>query len=208
MATARQLSDFPVDQLPPGPADDLRALLREYLSSMQLNADMPEEQMNLGMYYLNRGDRVAAEKAYRNALKLSPLFVPAMLNLADMYRASGMDEQAEPLLLRATTLAPSEASPLHALGLLKVRQGKLEEALVWLQKAAEADPRNYRYGYVYAVALWEAGKRGQAVAGLESMLERLGGNREIVSALASYYQQMGEDEKLRLLMERYAPPGG
>jgi Tfp pilus assembly protein PilF len=43
------------------------------------------------------------------------------------------------------------------------------------------------------------------VAELESALAENPGSRDLVSALASYYQQMGEEEKLQLLMERYAP---
>jgi len=45
-----------------------------------------------------------------------------------------------------------------------------------------------------------------AVRELESALNRFPGNRELVSALASYYQQLGEVKKFRELVEQYAPP--
>jgi Tfp pilus assembly protein PilF len=133
------------------------------------------------------------------------MYVPALLNLADLYRASGMDQQAEPLLLRAITLAPDEANSNHAMGLLLVRQGKLVEALPYLRTAAGLALWNVRYSYVYAVALWETGDKTQALEVLESTLGRHPGNRELVSALASYYQQLGEEEKLQLLMQQYTP---
>jgi hypothetical protein len=41
---------------------------------------------------------------------------------------------------------------------------------------------------------------------MESALNRFPGNRELVSALGNYYQQIGEEEKLKALIERYAPP--
>ena len=205
MAVARQLSGFPADQLPPEYAAELKTLWQEYLESLQLNADMPEEQMNLGLFYNDTGDYIAAEKAYRHALRLAPAYVPALLNLADLYRATGMDPQAEPLLLKALDLMPDLASVQHSMGLLRVRQGDLGAALPYLQKAAVEDPQNSRYRYVYAVALWETGSRTQAVTELESALAGNPGSRDLVSALASYYQQMGEEEKLQLLMEQYAP---
>ncbi len=203
MAVARQLSSFPADQLPGSSETKNKTLFQEYLASMQRNADMPEEQMNLGLFYQATGDSVAAEKAYRAALKLSPMYVPALLNLADLYRANGMDQQAEPLLLKAITLAPDEANSSHAMGLLLVRQGKLAQALPYLQTAARVSPWNVRYSYVYAVALWETGAKAPAVEVLESALVRHAGNQELVSALASYYQQLGKEEKLELLMQQY-----
>jgi Tfp pilus assembly protein PilF len=205
MTVARQLSPFPADQLPGSSATELKTLLQEYLESMQRNADMPEEQMNLGMFYNVTGDPIAAEKAYRAALKLTPMYVPALLNLADLYRANGMDQQAETLLRKAITLAPDEANSNHAMGLLLVRQAKLAQALPYLHTAARGAPWNVRYSYVYAVALWETGSQTQAVEELESTLGRHPGNRELVSALASYYQQLGEEEKLELLMQQYTP---
>ena len=39
-----------------------------------------------------------------------------MLNLADLYRANGMDSQARPLLLRAIEIAPEQAEAYHATG--------------------------------------------------------------------------------------------
>jgi predicted CXXCH cytochrome family protein len=205
MAVARQLSAVPVGQLPPEQAGALRALLQEYLGSLQFNADMPEEQINLGLLYGATGNAVAAERAYRTALELSPQFVPALINLADLYRANGMDDQAEPLLIRAIGLAPSGAPAHHAMGLLRVRQSRLAEALPYLGEARRLDPENLRYAYVYGVALWESGQREAAVGELESSLQEHPGNNELVSALASYYQAMGEEEKLQRLLQTGRP---
>lgn len=207
MAVARQLSAFPADQLPPEYAAEITTLLQEYQQSLLLNADMPEDQMNLGLFYTATGNVVAAEKAYRLALTLSPGYLPAMLNLADLYRANEMDAQAEPLLTRALELAPAEASVQHAMGLLRIRQGSLAASLPYLRSAAQAEPQNARYTYVYAVGLWETGSRNEAVSELEGALERVPGSRDIVSALASYYQQLGDEEKFNWLKMQYAPDG-
>jgi len=199
MAVARQLAEVPLAQLPGEEGLALDALRKEYLESLRLRADMPEEQMNLGLYHQAAGNPEAAEKAYREALRLAPAFVPALLNLADLYRANGLDQQAGPLLERAIALAPNNAAPQHAMGLLLIRQRQLDAAVGYLQRAAELDPVNVRYSYVYGVALWESGQQTKAVATLEAALSTHPGNRDLLSALASYYQQLGEEEKLRAL---------
>jgi len=199
MAVARQLAEVPLAQLPAAESKALDTLRKEYLEALRNNADMPEAQMNLGLYQQAAGNPEAAEKAYREALKLAPAFVPALLNLADLYRANGLDQQAGPLLERAIGLAPGDAAPQHAMGLLLIRQRQLDAAVGYLQRAAELDPVNVRYSYVYGVALWESGRQREAVAALEAALATHPGNRDLMSALASYYQQLGEEEKLRAL---------
>ena len=199
MAVARQLADVPPRQLPAVEAKALDDLRKEYLESLRLNADMPEEQLNIGLFYAASGDPTAAEKAYREALRLAPAFVPALLNLADLYRANDLDKQAQPLLQRAISLAPGDAAPQHAMGLMLIRQRQLPEAVEYLQQAAALAPDNVRYTYVYAVALWETGQQQQAVTTLEAALAGHPGDRDLISALASYYQQLGETDKLRAL---------
>ena len=83
-------------------------LMEEYLETLNLNADMPEAQLNLGNYYTAKGDGLKAEKAYRQAINLSPAFTPATLNLADLYRANGLDKQAAVLLEKAVKRAPDD----------------------------------------------------------------------------------------------------
>jgi len=186
LAAARQLAGVPVEALPGDEGQALAALKQEYLQSLQYNADMPEEQMNLGLYFTATGDGAAAEQAYRRALKLSPAFTPALLNLADLYRANGLDAQARPLLEQAIALDPLEAAPYYALGLLEVRSKQLDRALPQLQKATELDPQNARYAYVLGVAQWESGQREQAIATLEAALAAHPGHPDIEAALASY----------------------
>jgi predicted CXXCH cytochrome family protein len=198
---ARQLAGVPLDVLPPADSAALASLRREYLQTLRVNADLPEEQMNLALFHASAGDAAAAERAYRKALELAPAFIPALLNLADLYRANGLDAKARPLLQQAIEQAPGDPAPQHAMGLLLVRENELGAAVGYLQQAAELAPGNIRYGYVYAVALWESGKRREAVATLESLLEEHPGSRELSGALASYYRELGEEEKLRQLQQ-------
>lgn len=198
---ARQLAGVSPDVLPADDAAALTALRKEYLQTLRANADQPEDQLNLGVFHAASGDPVAAESAYRKALDLAPAFTPALLNLADLYRASGLDAKARPLLQRAMEQSPADPAPQYAMGLLLVRESQLGEALPYLGKARDLAPENIRYGYVYAVALWDSGSRQEAVATLESLLADHPGNRDLTGALASYYQALGEEEKLQRLQQ-------
>jgi predicted CXXCH cytochrome family protein len=204
MEVARQLSGLPAGQVSAPNRAGIEALNTEYVTSLQFNADMPESQMGLGNFYSANGDAIAAEAAYRHSLKLSPGYVPALLNLADLYRANGLDGQAEPLLQKALAIAPDDPATQHTMGLLLVRQKKLAGSVPYLARAAELAPSNLRYNYVYAVALYETGQADRAIAVLESQLERNPGNRDLIAALESYYRQTGQTEKLESLKMLYS----
>lgn len=132
-------------------APDLEPALAEYRSAQEANADRPEAQLNLGWLAALRNDHAGAEASWRNALLLDPGFAPAYVNLADLYRLQGRDTEGETLLRQA----PDDASVHHALGLLLVRLGRLDEALPELARAVELAPGEARYAYVYEVALSE-----------------------------------------------------
>ena len=96
-----------------------------------------------------------------------------MVNLADLYRAQGREDQDEHWLRQAISVAPAAAEPAHALGLLEVRRGQLTQALGWLKKAVGLDAGNARYAYVYAVALSESGDRARARSVVRDARQRL-----------------------------------
>ena len=90
------------------------------------SAERPEAHVTLGAFYADRSQADAAEAAYRTALRLDPAFVPALVNLADLYRALQRDADGEPLLRQAVAIDPGNAVARHALGLLLLRTQRLE----------------------------------------------------------------------------------
>ncbi len=71
----------------------LGKLFDEYRQSLLYNADMPEShEQPRRCTMAAQGDVAAAEQALRHALKLAPRYLPAMLNLSDIYRATGRDD--------------------------------------------------------------------------------------------------------------------
>jgi tetratricopeptide (TPR) repeat protein len=102
-----------------------------------------------------------AEAEYRTALRLDPNFVPAALvNLADLERACGRDEDEAELLRRAMAIEPDNADVRYGLG-------------------------NARYAYVYAVALNSSGKAGETLALLDEARQQHPADRSVLMALVS-----------------------
>ena len=88
--------------------------------------------------------------------------------------------------------APDNAEALHALGLLRVRQGRRAEAVSLLRQATQHRPASTRFAYVYAVALHGTGDPTRAVAVLEDAHQRRPADRDVLMALVTYLRERGD----------------
>jgi len=203
--------------LAPVPADQLNAEQRaaferastEYVASRRYNADRADARVDLGTFYANRDDAAKAETEFKAGIGLDPNFVPAYVNLADLYRARGRDAEGERILREGLKVAPKNAILHHALGLALVRLKRTDAALSELDRATVLEPGNARFAYVYAVALHSTGKSDAAIARLEKTLLAHPNDHDILEALASFHQARGDNgsankyaERLRALDEK------
>jgi tetratricopeptide (TPR) repeat protein len=166
--------------------------IAEFESAQRENLDRPEAWLNLGNIAGWRGDAAGAEDAYRRALQRDPRFVPAAINLADLYRATGREADAERLLRDSLRAAPQAPTLHEALGLTLVRQGRKSEALGELEAAHRAASHEPRQAYVYALSLADAGQRAEAIRVLEDSTRQAGGTRDVLLALAAFRRDSGD----------------
>jgi len=164
----------------------------ELVAAEMVDADRPEAHLNLGLVDLRRRGLPEAEEEYRIALRLDPSFVPALVNLADLDRALGKDEEGAELLKKAMAIEPENADVRYALGLYLVRKHDYVAALDVLRRAHELMPDNARYAYVYAIALNSSGAAGQALALLEEAHQRHPADRDVLAALVSIARGNGD----------------
>ena len=153
---------------------------------------MPGTQMQLGVFYFNRGDLPSSERAYREALTLNPQLVPAYLNLADLLRSADREPEARQQLQAALKVAPDHGPTLHSIGLLETRGGNTELALEYLGRAAALEEVGTRHRFVYAIALHDLGKPQSAVEQLQKLLRHYPANHEVLLALANYSDELGQ----------------
>ena len=186
------------------PAD--RALiedaLEEHRAVQELNAERPEAHTNLAVVHAALGDEAAAEAALRRALDIAPHWIPALVNLADLYRATGRDDEGGAHLAEAARMRPPSGEAAYAYGLWLFRQDQPARALEQLQRAYELDPEHLRNGYVYALALHNAGDGASALSVLDDSLARFGGHRATLEALATISRDLGETEAALRYAER------
>ncbi|MCX7563127.1 multiheme c-type cytochrome [Xanthomonadaceae bacterium XH05] len=202
MEAASALVGDPERALPAGQRPAFEQALAEYAASLQFNLDRPDTAVSLGDLKLKRGAVAAAEQSYRHALGLDPAFTPAHLHLADLARSRGQEHDADRILRTALEQRPDAAELHHALGLSLVRQRRLQEALIELQRAAELAPAQARYTYVLAVALNDGGQPDLARDWLNRGLEHHPYEIDLLRALAIYELEAGNHQTARALTQR------
>ncbi|MDZ7783241.1 MAG: tetratricopeptide repeat protein [Halioglobus sp.] len=194
MEVALALAGVPLAQVQPEQAARLKALFEEYLAIQRRHADMPGALLQTGYFHAARGEPAAAEKAYREAIRLNRQLIPAYINLADLLRSESRDGEARELLLKALDIAPEHGPTLHVLGLLETRSGNPEAALDYLGRAAGVESSGIRHRFVYAIALHDLGKPQEAIAQLRSLLRTVPQNEDVLLALANYHAELGRRE--------------
>jgi tetratricopeptide (TPR) repeat protein len=182
---ARQLAPLPAPARAALGADFTRALA-EYRAAFARDADRPEARVGAGILALVQGDLAAAQREYEAALQIEPLYRPASVNLADLHRIAGRDDEGVRVLAEALRRDPEAAELHHAMGLALVRAGRHAEALPHFERAAARAPEQARFAYVYAVALHGAGDAKRATAVLEAALARHPGDASLRQALAEF----------------------
>ncbi|NOQ63784.1 MAG: tetratricopeptide repeat protein, partial [Methyloprofundus sp.] len=165
----------------------------EYRQSLLFSTDRPEAQLALAQLYRQQGKLSAAETAFKEALRLQPQYVPATINYANFLQQQ-QNESASFEILQQGLKFNKNASLYHALGLWYVRNQDKAQGIVNLQKAAELSPELALHQYVYAIAIYDQHPK-QAIQVLEAALQHHTGNIQLLTALASYYQELGETTK-------------
>ena len=166
--------------------------IHEYREAQLANADRAETHVNLGSLATQLGQTFEAEASYRTAIRLQPSFIPAYVNLADLYRAQNRESETEQVLRGALKVDPAHADVHHALGLSLVRQQRMQEGVDELAQAAERRNDSPRYVYVYGVALHEMGETKRALQILQTANKRFPKDREILVALVQYNRNAGD----------------
>lgn len=174
----------------------------EYVDSQRYNADRADARANLGIFEARRGDAVRGEQNLKAAIALDPLFAPAYVNLADLYRSQGRDAEGERVLRDGLKPLPRSAVLHYALGLTLVRAGHGDQALAELAHAAKLDPSNARFAYVYGVALHSSGRVDAAISTLAKASVAHPADTDILEALAIFNRERGNEAEAERYVER------
>ena len=199
MEVAQLLAGIPASELRPQDIADLEPLFEEYLAVQSDHLDMPSVQLQVANFWIDRGDSTKAMAALEEALRLNPQLEPAIVNLVDILRREGKNDEASALLSSALARIPDSGSLWFSQGLHLIRLGQTDEALVSLKKAAELEDQGSRHRYVYAIALNDTGSGPEAMSVLERLNASLPGQPDVLNALLAFARDSGDRQRY----ERY-----
>lgn len=95
---------------------------------------------NIGLIYEEEEKFEAATKAYKNAVRINPLFAQAQNNLGYTYKERHFYAYAVEQYLRAIELRPDNAGYYYNVGNAYAHQEKIDKAFDAYKKAIELDP--------------------------------------------------------------------
>jgi tetratricopeptide (TPR) repeat protein len=180
-----------VNEIPADLQADAGRVIDEYRTTLEQGLDSPANLASLATLSIYLGDIGPVEALYLQALEIEPAYIPAMVNLADLYRSQGKEEAAGLLLSRAVEIAPDSSMAQHALGLHFVRLKQYNNALQYLQEAAGLPDSQPRYNLVYAVALDSQGQVDLSIQSLMNAVEQWPNQYELLFTLVSYLDRQG-----------------
>lgn len=138
-----------------------------------------------------------AAEEYRAANSMLANTPEALANLGNFELSMGDVNLAVSYFEKALQLEPGNPMLHHSMGLVLVRSGNRDEALMQLRQAYELERSNPRYVYVYGVALNSLGLNDDALALLQDARREFPADFDIGWAVATMLRDAGDVDKAR-----------
>ncbi|HTJ51820.1 MAG TPA: tetratricopeptide repeat protein [Cyclobacteriaceae bacterium] len=126
------------------PPEGLEELDFQFLLHMQAGEEQENERAQIltsyGIYLASIGKQAEAERKIREALRMNPSEVLALINLGNLLDEHGKKEEAEKSYRKAITLAPRNARAHYNLAILLSESGHTDESVKELNKVILLDP--------------------------------------------------------------------
>jgi tetratricopeptide (TPR) repeat protein len=156
-----------------GEVDEAIAQLSQFV---QTRRDFADVHYMLGVLLERKNDTASAAQNLREALRINPAYIEAMLALANVYELTGDFERSREIATRAQSLAPPAEGAVDTITRGKLANlqasvgdayadaGELREAIAAYRKALDRCPTFHDIRFRLAVTLREAGLPDRALA--------------------------------------------
>jgi tetratricopeptide (TPR) repeat protein len=124
-----------------GEANRPAEALAQYQQATALLRHYPIAHRKAGTMLLKLGDAAAAERRFREALRLAPEDIESHIGLAEALEGQGLNDAALAVYHEQMQRSPHRAYAPEALGRFLYRTGKLDEARAQLTEALRREPR-------------------------------------------------------------------
>ncbi|MDR1140435.1 MAG: tetratricopeptide repeat protein [Planctomycetaceae bacterium] len=152
--------------------------LEYYRQSLEIDGDFLPSRINLAMLYHERGNDMAAEREFREALRIEPengnTAYSLGLLLAELQRpeeAANMLRQASQFLETTTGQTATRNRVRYNLGLLLLQLKQHDEAEKELKDIIQSEPQNRTFLYALTVAYLQRNATSQASAILDRLIK-------------------------------------
>jgi Tfp pilus assembly protein PilF len=199
---ARRLAEEPSRRLDPDQEKVFKAVLEEFIASMEYSADFSFGRYNLGNLYVALNRPEEAIQNYRAAIKIDGLFYPAKVNLAMFYNKRGENDKAEELLREVVKAHPQMYEIAYSLGLLLSEMKKYDQAAIYLGKASKGMPGRARIHYNLGLLLQYLRRDAEAEAALLRALKLEADSMDYLYALADHYIKRGKLQRAKGIAEQ------
>ncbi|MEX1039655.1 MAG: multiheme c-type cytochrome [Pirellulaceae bacterium] len=174
---------------------------QELADSIMRNSDLASSHHSLGLLHERAGDLEAAEKAYRNAIRVQKNVTGPRANLAQILETKNRREEGQmrQLVLQRNRAAAEKMTPKlasRAVEIQRLRQEELENLARDVKLLPTSAPLQYRYGLALYLAAGglrpedRAEAYRQALAAIEEAVELEPGSPDYLMALALLGQKM------------------
>jgi tetratricopeptide (TPR) repeat protein len=199
---ARRLAEEPSWRPDPDQEKVFKAVLKEFVASMEYSADFAFGRYNLGNLYVALNRPEEAIQNYLAAIKIDGLFYPAKVNLAMFYNKIGENDKAEELLREVVKAHPELHEIAYSLGLLLAEMKKYDPAVVYLKKAAKGIPERSRVHYNLGLLLQYLKRDAEAEGELLTALKIEPDSMEYLYALADFYLKRNKFQKAKIMAQQ------
>jgi tetratricopeptide (TPR) repeat protein len=168
-----------------------------------------QEHADRGMSLAARNDLKAAEAEFRQAVELSPNYLPFLANLGSILGAEHKLEESTLYLQRALKLDPDNIAVRRDLASNQWQTGHLPEAQQNLERILKEKPGEPRTILLLGMVLEAREDYADAARSFESVRGLVKEQPESIAALARAYYHIGEKERaLRTLNDLLDHPSG
>jgi Tfp pilus assembly protein PilF len=112
-----------------------------YLQALGLSSDLPDVHYGLATVYFQLRELTSAAHHFREAVRLDPMRVGALINLGAVLNLLQEYGEAVTVLLKAIKLDPQRTEAFYNLGLVYKRNGQPELAIQAYREALRHNPR-------------------------------------------------------------------
>jgi tetratricopeptide (TPR) repeat protein/formate-dependent nitrite reductase cytochrome c552 subunit len=165
----------------------LENALTEYQEVQAYQSERGFSHANLGNLALKLNKATEAVTHYETAIRIEPIFMPAYLSLADLYRQWGNEEQALNILNNALAIKADAADVHYNIAMSLIRSQQKVKAINSLKKATHHAPNNANYFYTLGLLLQDQNNKIAAIKAFNRAFTLTPNNPDSSFSLAQAY---------------------